>query len=325
MSEQGAGHGQQNVKEKIGAELRAGEAAASKELKKGVDAALRDTDEAGYEERRDIVIHANYEIFVLGFLLVQLVNSALLLLPLQSEQRKIVVEFWLGISIFLIIDALARLRRTPNKRRYLFTYFGWLTWVGSMPVPFVTSARLLATGVVLRKLRRGEFGEIGRVVVSRHAQSTLLLVVFLVVLFFEFGSLMILVAEKNAPDANIRTADDAIWWSLVTISTVGYGDTFPTTGRGRLIGFALIITGVGLFTSTTSFLARWFMRPRTPTVSELDTTQEPTGAQAQIREIRSLLENLDDNHRQTLEELENRLNRLENAVAAQDGEQQSVR
>jgi voltage-gated potassium channel len=320
VSEEGMDHDRLGGNKAIDTELHAGETAAGRDRKQGADAKQRTFDKEGDEQRRDIVIHAGYEVFVAGFLIVQLVNSTLFFLPLMSEQRHIVRQFWIGISVFILIDVLIRLLRVRNKRRYLFTYFGWLTLLGSMPVPFITSLRLLATGIMLRKLRRGELQEIGRVIVSQHAQSTVLLIIFVAALFFEFGSLLVLAAEANAPGATITTSADAIWWSVVTISTVGYGDTFPTTYPGRLIGAALILSGVGLFTSITSLTARWFLRPRKAQKQKLVATQAPAGAQAQIQEIRSLLAHLEDNHRTTVEELEDRLSRLESLVAERDGD-----
>jgi voltage-gated potassium channel len=64
------------------------------------------------------------------------------------------------------------------------------------------------------------------------------------------------------PDANIKTASDAIWYTIVTISTVGYGDRYPTTGPGRIIGALIIIVGVGIFGTFTGYLANLFLSPQ---------------------------------------------------------------
>ena len=297
---------------------------------RGLGAARNDLLEEEDIEQYELVIHAGYELFVIGFLLVQLGNSALLFMPLRSEQREIVVVFWIGISIFLILDALVRLWRTRKQFGTKFRGFGWLRLVGSMPIPFITGARLIGVAYALRKVRRGEVKEIGNVVISRHAQSTMFLVVFLAIVVFEFGALMILVAEEAAPGANITTAQDAMWWSVVTISTVGYGDTYPITYLGRLIGLILIVTGVGLFTTITSFLAKWFMRPHRRTsrpaqqsvgkpqpslhASERARLQTPDGPKTQISEIRSLLEDMQATHQSAVSELEQKLAQLEETV-----------
>lgn len=282
---------------------------------KTMAAAQRSIEEEQETERHDIVIRAGYEFFVASLLLLQIVNSTLLFVPLRSEQREIVIGFWLGISFFLILDVLHRRLRTSKAVRRIFTRYSWMTWVGSLPIPFITIVRLSGFLLTLRKLRRGEFTQIGEVMVSRHAQSTLLVVVFLAVIFFEFGSLMILVAEDGAPAANIVTAGDAVWWSVVTISTVGYGDTFPTTRWGRIIGFMLILSGVGLFTTITSFLARWFLRPRETVHEPLSSIDSSSNPQVQIGEIRSLLSELDSNQRQAVRDLTDRLDRLEQSIA----------
>jgi voltage-gated potassium channel len=83
----------------------------------------------------------------------------------------------------------------------------------------------------------------------------MLAVIFLV----EFASIFILIAEGGAPQANIHTAGDAIWWVIVTVATVGYGDLYPVTGPGRSIATVVIIAGVGLFGVLSGFLARNFL------------------------------------------------------------------
>ena len=61
-----------------------------------------------------------------------------------------------------------------------------------------------------------------------------------------FSSIAILQVETD-PNSNIKTAEDAIWWSYVTITTVGYGDKYPVTTEGRIIAVILMTVGVGLF------------------------------------------------------------------------------
>ena len=78
----------------------------------------------------------------------------------------------------------------------------------------------------------------------------------------QFGSLGILRFEQYAPEGNIKTASDALWYVIVTISTVGYGDRFPTTNAGRLLGSLIIVVGVGIFGTFTGYLANLFLSPR---------------------------------------------------------------
>jgi voltage-gated potassium channel Kch len=66
------------------------------------------------------------------------------------------------------------------------------------------------------------------------------------VLLVAFSSAAILIADDGR-DANIKSAEDAIWWSITTITTVGYGDRYPTTTEGRVIAMVLMLCGVGPF------------------------------------------------------------------------------
>jgi voltage-gated potassium channel len=100
-----------------------------------------------------------------------------------------------------------------------------------------------------------------RIFFRNKATGGLYIVIIMALLVLEFGSLLVLWAERGAEGANILTADDAVWYSLVTMSTVGYGDRFPVTDLGRLFGALTIVVGVGVFGTLTGFLANAFLSP----------------------------------------------------------------
>ena len=83
-------------------------------------------------------------------------------------------------------------------------------------------------------------------------------VAIIAILTLIFSSISILQFE-DAPNSNIKTAEDALWWACSTISTVGYGDKFPVITEGRIIGVVLMIVGGGLFGTMTGFFASWFV------------------------------------------------------------------
>ncbi len=101
-----------------------------------------------------------------------------------------------------------------------------------------------------------------RTLIHDRAGSALLVLLLMGILVLQFGSLLMLFLEQYAPGANITTASDALWYTIVTISTVGYGDRFPVTDAGRLWGSVIIIVGVGIFGTFTGYLANLFLSPR---------------------------------------------------------------
>jgi voltage-gated potassium channel len=74
-----------------------------------------------------------------------------------------------------------------------------------------------------------------------------------------FGSLAVLEVERNAPEGNIKTLGDAVWWSFTTMTTVGYGDHSPTTGLGRVLAVGLMLSGIALLGVVTANIAAWFI------------------------------------------------------------------
>ncbi|EPX6965576.1 potassium channel family protein [Vibrio parahaemolyticus] len=101
-----------------------------------------------------------------------------------------------------------------------------------------------------------------------------------------FGSIYILYLEKDMPGTNIHNADDAFWWTFVTIITVGYGDFFPVTLEGRIVAIILITTGVGMFGSFTAVLALWTSNERK---MEVQILEEVHDLRAEVQELKSIL------------------------------------
>lgn len=93
---------------------------------------------------------------------------------------------------------------------------------------------------------------------KRRAENSMLAATLVAIMLITFCSIAILHFELDA-DANILSADDAVWWAFTTITTVGYGDRYPTTGEGRMIAVLLMSAGVGLFGVFSGFLASWFI------------------------------------------------------------------
>ncbi len=91
-----------------------------------------------------------------------------------------------------------------------------------------------------------------KVLFRRHRLDYIIYVIFIVVVFL--GPLAA-VFERNNPDANLRTVTDGIWWAFISMSTVGYGDFFPVTLQGRLIGLVVIVLGVTLFSLLTAHVS----------------------------------------------------------------------
>lgn len=74
-----------------------------------------------------------------------------------------------------------------------------------------------------------------------------------------FGSLAVLEVERGAEGSSIVGLGDAVWWAVVTMTTVGYGDTAPVTGPGKVLAVCLMLSGIALLGVVTANIAAWFI------------------------------------------------------------------
>ncbi|MDD1753419.1 MAG: potassium channel family protein, partial [Methanotrichaceae archaeon] len=125
-------------------------------------------------------------------------------------------------------------------------------------------------------------------IIDNRAQMAIYIIVILVVVVLQVGGVWVLRFEENNPDANIKTGADALWWAFVTITTVGYGDRYPITSGGRLVGIALMVCGVGIFSTFAGFIANSFLAPRKK--KEEKAIAEPSDPKSKIAEIKKMLE-----------------------------------
>jgi voltage-gated potassium channel len=204
--------------------------------------------------------NGNYECFILALSALSLINIALALLIPDPETRQVVLVVDAGLSLIFLADFAYRLFSAPSKRGYFVGQLGWLDLIGSLPFPGLRVARLFRVVRAARLLRGVGLRRLWFAILRDRAGSTLLIVVFLTLVLLEVASALMLAIERDKENANIRTASDALWWTYVTVTTVGYGDRFPVTDAGRLVGAVTLTLGVGLFGALTGFLANAFLR-----------------------------------------------------------------
>jgi voltage-gated potassium channel len=199
----------------------------------------------------------SWELFVLGVALLSLGNAVIFGLVRSDAVAQVVAIVDIGVTFVFVIDFLTRLARARSRRAYLIRQYGWLDLLSC--IPGLRLVRLIRAFAVVRRLRRRTHSDADSLdLFENRARSILLFVMLLTIIVIEYGSMFILAVEEPAPDGNIKTATDALWYLVVTISTIGYGDQYPVTDAGRLMGTLVIVTGVALFSTLTGYLAHYF-------------------------------------------------------------------
>ncbi|MHA6614073.1 ion transporter [Photobacterium damselae] len=181
--------------------------------------------------------------FVLSLISLALVTS-MLFIPKQDS----VYLIFLGVDTFICLlfwcQLLTDFIRSEEKTNYLKRH--WPDFMASIPViePF-RFARLVQVFRVVRLLRSSK--HIMQQLQENRREATIATICLLLTVLITIGSSFILLIEAKDPNANIHSASDALWWVIVTISTVGYGDHYPVTTLGKVLGTMVIVCGVGVF------------------------------------------------------------------------------
>lgn len=188
------------------------------------------------------------------------------------------VVIWLAFACdFLVRLALARARMRFVREHVLDLLV--------LVLPLLRPLRVLRVVTALSRLNE-------RAVSSLRGRAITYVVGGLGLLGFT-AAVAVLDAERTQPDGNIKTFGDAVWWALTTITTVGYGDRYPTTGIGRLAGIGLMVGGIALLGVVTAALASWFVDHVTRDErAEVLLTAQVASLVEEVRALRSQLDGL---------------------------------
>ena len=242
-----------------------------------------------------------YNIFILVLTIFSLVIMVLLLLPVTPAERDLLTLYDNAVCVIFLIDFAMNLAGAKPKRAYFIGQRGWLDLLGSIPtlrlhpdhgaVPprppqpagpdHPPAARPGRQGPRPRRARQPRpvrdvhHDPAGRDRAQRRRASSC-------------SS-----SRAGTRTATSQTGGDAIWWGLVTITTVGYGDFYPVTTFGRLTGIFVMFAGIGIIGALASILASLLVSPSTPDepapeAAPSGTPDSPTTADAVVTELAGL-------------------------------------
>lgn len=216
-----------------------------------------------------------YEIFIAALAILSIVNLVLLYTVEDAALDNVLWVVNILLTFIFLGDFAYRMKTARSRSRYFWKEYGWADLLSCLPFQQVKVFRLFRLIKVYRLLKEKGAKAIGKAIVGDRAGSALLTLIVVAILMFEFGSLGMLKIEGPVPGANITNASDSMWYTIVTMSTVGYGDRYPITNPGRILGVIIIIIGVGIFGTLTGYLANAFLTPRKPK-PEAEEPAEPT-------------------------------------------------
>jgi voltage-gated potassium channel len=146
-------------------------------------------------------------------------------------------------------DLIYGLTKAPSKKGYLKKH------------PLEVAAVLLPFLRPLRLMRVISFGGLAIQKVAIGRQFAITIKVFIASIFVAYiSAVQITISERDLVGSNIKNFGDGLWWAITTVTTVGYGDRYPTTTEGRFLAVLLMFVGISLVGVITASVAAWFVK-----------------------------------------------------------------
>jgi len=214
--------------------------------------------------------HSNaYNIFILVLTVLSLLIMVGMFLPLGDATIGLLQVYDNLICLIFLVDFLLTLRAAPNKSEYFFKRGGWLDLLGSMPAlgivlrnpGLLRLARLSRLIRIARKLSHEQKTALIKDVLENRSQYAVIITILVTIFILASASVLVLQFESQSREANIRNGGDSLWYSLATITTVGYGDRYPVTLGGRITAMFIMFTGVGIIGALASTLSTVLIGP----------------------------------------------------------------
>ncbi len=209
----------------------------------------------------DLKNNARFEMVISVAVFTSIAIMALETFALPAGLNEALVVADVTLSLVFVAEYLFRVATAENKRGYITSFYGIIDLVAILPILVHAAAsvrvlRLLRVLRVLRLLKLKRYND----ALDRYRQALKLIaaeavlftgVAFIFIISFAF---MIYEVEHEAQPEKYRNIFDSIWWAVISLTTVGFGDLYPVTTAGRLLTLAMVLTGMGIVAVPTALL-----------------------------------------------------------------------
>ena len=234
--------------------------------------------DAASQERRQNALEQFERTMELPLLILAVAMIPLLVLPLLADLPESVDTAFIALDWFIWAAFAFEyfVRFTLTNKRWRFVRREWADLL-IVVLPFLRPLRVVRSARALRLVRLtrltaiiGVISKETRRLIHRHHLHQVLLIAAAGVLVAA-GLVTIL---EDGRDSNIHDFGDGLWWAITTITTVGYGDTFPRTDAGRGIAAVVMVAGITLFGLVTANIAAFILERTSEHQEEVEVSIE---------------------------------------------------
>lgn len=198
-----------------------------------------------------------FSIFSLAILPIQMLYKG------SEDVLKIIDSADIVLCSFFFADFLKQLFQAKGAR-FAYMKYGWVDLLSSIPIiPGAQIGRVFRILRLLKVMRQvSKLSDLTEGLFRNPTAGAFAVTSVLAVSTVFMSAFLVLEAEYNVPEAKIRTAGDALWWAVTTVTTVGYGDVYPITTAGRYVGVVTMLVGIAVAGSLTAAMASLLIRKR---------------------------------------------------------------
>ncbi|MFB9057251.1 ion transporter [Mariniflexile ostreae] len=204
-----------------------------------------------------------FAFFIQALILISIVTFSVETIPNLEPKTKLILRAieWFSVVVFTI-EYFLRIYVADNKRKFIFSFFGVIDLLAILPF-------YLSFGVDLRSLRTLRFLRLFRILklvrynralnhftrAIKSAKEEILLFIFITLILIYFSAVGIYYFESEAQPEHFASIFDSLWWAIITLTTVGYGDVYPITVGGKVFTFFILMIGLGIVAIPTGIIS----------------------------------------------------------------------
>ncbi|GAA4269455.1 ion transporter [Hyunsoonleella aestuarii] len=214
-------------------------------------------------EINDNKVSSSFGFFIQALILLSVITFSIETIPNLKPRTRIVLKVieWFSVIVFSI-EYILRIYVADSKPKFVFSFFGIIDLLAILPF-------YLSFGVDLRSLRALRFLRLFRILklvrynramnhftrAIKSAKEEILLFLFITLILIYFSAVGIYYFENQAQPEHFTSIFDSLWWAIITLTTVGYGDVYPITVGGKVFTFFILMIGLGIVAIPTGIIS----------------------------------------------------------------------
>lgn len=214
-------------------------------------------------ENNDNKLSRYFAIFIQILILLSIITFSIETIPDLSPQTKTILRSFEWVCVFVFtIEYLLRIYVADSKPKFIFSFFGIIDLLAILPF-------YLSFGLDLRSLRALRFLRLFRILklvrynkalnhfirAIKMVKEEIFLFLFITLILIYFSAVGIYYFENEAQPEYFSSIFDSLWWAIITLTTVGYGDVYPITVGGKVFTFFILMIGLGIVAIPTGIIS----------------------------------------------------------------------